>query len=326
MISSTPTLCYLNAASHSGSTLLAMLLNSNARMTTIGELKLCNLGDLKGYRCSCRELIADCSFWSELGQEMSTESDSFDLANAGTDLSAVSSRYAKRLLKPLHRGIVTEKVRDLLLSLSPAWRCGITDWANRNRRLIAAVAGISNSQVVVDSSKVGVRLKYLLRAPDMNVKVIRLVRDGRAVALTYMREGEFADASDPELRGGGTGKRKHRGLSMAAAAEEWRRSNEEASVIQRSLPPEQHMQIRYEDLCADVGSALGDIAQFLNVPADDGYLQFKDVEHHVVGNGMRLDGSSEVVLDERWRSVLTEDDLAEFDRVAGSVNRSLGYD
>ncbi len=303
-----------------------MLLNSNAQMTSIGELKLCNLGDLTGYRCSCRKLIAECEFWSELGKNMSTESDRFDLANAGTDLSTLSSRYVTRLLKPLHRGRVIEKVRDLLLSFSPVWRHGIVEWADRNKRLVAAVADISNSHVVVDSSKVGVRLKYLMRVPGMDVKVIRLVRDGRAVALTYMREGEFADASDPQLRGGGTGKRRHRGLSMTAAAEEWRRSNEEASVIQRSLPPEQHMVIRYEDLCADVGSTLGQIAQFLNVSADDGYKKFKSVEHHVVGNGMRLDGSSEVVLDERWRLVLTEDDLAEFDCVAGSVNRSLGYE
>ena len=39
-------------------------------------------------------------------------------------------------------------------------------------------------------------------------------------------------------------------------------------------------------------------------------------EHHVVGNGMRLDTTSQVSLDERWRLVLTEEELEIFDREA----------
>jgi hypothetical protein len=39
--------------------------------------------------------------------------------------------------------------------------------------------------VLVDSSKVGIRLKYLLRIPEIDIRVIRVIRDGRAVALTY---------------------------------------------------------------------------------------------------------------------------------------------
>jgi hypothetical protein len=44
-----------------------------------------------------------------------------------------------------------------------------------------------------------------------------------------------------------------------------------------------------------------------------------------VGNGMRLDTSSEIQLDERWREVLGPEELATFDQVAGDVNRRLGY-
>lgn len=319
-------LCYLSAASHSGSTLLAMLLNSHPDICTVGELKLSNLGDLKAYRCSCRELISDCDFWRELGERMSEDGSRFDLGNAGTHLADIPSPYVARLLRPLHRGKVAERVRDMMLSLSPVWRKEIVDWRARNRRLIHAVCDVSNSRVVVDSSKVGIRLKYLLGVPDIDVRVLRVVRDGRAVALTYMDAFRFADASDPKLRGGGTGAQDHGNRSMTDAATEWRRSNEEAKSIQRSLPEHQYLQIRYEDLCNNVGEVLGQITDFLGLERDDKYLHFKDVEHHVVGNGMRLDGSSEVVLDDRWRSVLSERELEEFDRVAGTLNRSLGYD
>jgi hypothetical protein len=40
---------------------------------------------------------------------------------------------------------------------------------------------------------------------------------------------------------------------------------------------------------------------------------------------MRLDATSEIRLDERWRDSLTADDLSEFDAVAGALNRQYGY-
>ena len=78
----------------------------------------------------------------------------------------------------------------------------------------------TGKSVIVDSSKIGIRLKYLLRNPCLDVKIIRLIRDGRGVALTYMNPAGFADATDPGLRSGGTGIEKENGLSMAEAARE----------------------------------------------------------------------------------------------------------
>ena len=52
---------------------------------------------------------------------------------------------------------------------------------------------------------------------------------------------------------------------------------------------------------------------------------FRQVRHHVIGNGMRLDDDSEIVLDERWRDNLSAQDIVSFDAVAGATNRRLGY-
>jgi hypothetical protein len=45
----------------------------------------------------------------------------------------------------------------------------------------------------------------------------------------------------------------------------------------------------------------------------------------VLGNGMRLDTTSAVRLDDRWRQALDADALRAFDAVAGDLNRRLGY-
>jgi hypothetical protein len=78
-------------------------------------------------------------------------------------------------------------------------------------------------------------------------------------------------------------------------------------------------------LCRDTESTLRRIFDFLGVDAEAIRPPFREATHHVIGNGMRLDSTSQVRQDERWREVLGPDDLNVFEAVAGAVNRHLGY-
>ena len=64
---------------------------------------------------------------------------------------------------------------------------------------------------------------------------------------------------------------------------------------------------------------------FLDLDPDKVRLDFRAVTQHVIGNGMRMDSSSEISLDERWKSNLSRDDLRVFDATAGDLNRRYGY-
>jgi len=321
-------LAYILAASHSGSTLLSMLLASHRRVATVGELKLSSgtMGAIGRYRCSCGALIRECGFWKKVKESMKARGFEFDLTSAGTDYGAAGSWYPRRLLAPMHGGRLFEHFRDTALGLSPAWRRQLARFHGRNAALAAAVTEIAGAKVVVDSSKTAVRLKYLLRNPELDVKVIRLIRDGRGVALTYMDPADYADAEDPSLRGGGSGgEREKERLSMTKAAYEWRRDNEEAEHVLRYLSKSQWIEVRYEELCKDLDNTLGRLFSFLGLDPGKRVRDFREVPNHVVGNGMRLDTTSQVTLDERWRSMLTKDDLKVFERAAGKLNRKYGY-
>lgn len=320
-----PILVYILAASHSGSTLTAMLLNSHPQICTAGELKATSLGDATAYRCSCRMFIGECSFWQGVSREMARKGFEYDVRDAHISLQDIPSRYVERLLRPLHRSAGAENLRDGLLWASPAWRKHFPEWTARNHALVRSIARVAGVSVVADSSKIAIRLKYLRRNPALRIKVIHLVRDGRAVALTYMNPAEFADAADPKLRGGGTGKSQQDRLTMTDAAHEWLRSNEEALEVLRTIPAGDQLRISYEQLCSDPGATLGGVYRFLGLEDDDSYRSFRSASHHVVGNGMRLDDTSDVVLDERWRGALNQADLREFERIAGSLNRGFGY-
>ena len=319
---------YILAASHSGSTLLSMLLSAHSQIATVGEIKLSAsaMGEIDRYRCSCGEFICQCDFWRKVKKGMAERGFEFDLAYAGTDYRTVESRYARRLLGPMHRGKILETVRDVALGFSPAWRKQLLEIHRRNAALASTVSDITEAEIVVDSSKIAVRLKYLLKNPELDIKVIRLIRDGRGVALTYMDPAGYADAKEPSLRGGGSGvQRKSERLSITQAASEWRRCNEEAEHILCPLDKSQWIEVRYEELCRDTENALARLFEFLGLDPDTRARDFRSVESHIVGNGMRLDTTSRISLDERWRTVLTEEELHIFNREAGEMNRRYGY-
>jgi Sulfotransferase family len=322
-----PKLAYLLAASHSGSTLLAMLLGAQPGACTVGELKATSLGDLDQYRCSCREPIRNCTFWQKVGETMTSRGyPDFEITRAGTSIFEMESCYVRRLLAPLYRGGTLETIRDLALSLSPSWRAGLTDSNGRNLALIESLLEVTGARVIIDSSKSALRLKYLMQIPGLDLRVIRVLRDGRAVSLTYTDEWNFADSSDPCMRNGGTGTyRPSPRHSMAEAANDWKRSNESCDALTARLPASQWIGIRYEDLCADPNGSLKRLATSIELDPDQVKLDFRVRPQHVIGNGMRMDSSSEIRLDERWKDVLKSDDLQIFDEVAGDLNRRYGY-
>ena len=118
----TPRLTYILAPSHSGSTLLSLLLSSHPDVTTVGEINVSALDDPSRYLCSCGEPLRECDFWTAIAARMNGRGIDFDITSPGTDFRRVQSRYVSALLKPLDRGVVLEWCRDAALLLSPDWR------------------------------------------------------------------------------------------------------------------------------------------------------------------------------------------------------------
>lgn len=319
-------LIYILAASHSGSTLTAMLLGANPNICTVGELKITHLGDPEKYRCACGEPIKKCRFWNLIVTAMQKQGVNYELGKTVTNISSTENRYIKRFLRPQFKGKLFEYLRDCALFFSPQWHTHLRFVQKNNTALMRSLREVSGKQFIVDSSKVAIRLKYLLRNRDIDIKVVRLIRDGRAVALTYMDPYNFADASKPELRAGGFGgNRDGQRMSMKKAAYEWLFNNREAEYMLRQLDRKKWIEIHYEDICLKTDVTLQKISDFIGIDTISDYKNFRRIPQHVVGNGMRLDTGSEIQLDERWKKALSPEDLKVFDNVAGTLNRKYGY-
>ncbi|HET7695339.1 MAG TPA: sulfotransferase [Vicinamibacterales bacterium] len=296
---------YILGAGHSGSTLLTLLLGSHPRICTIGEVKAPAIGAPDEYPCSCGERIAACRFWRELSREVAARGARLDIAGGATDIRRAPTAYLRRLLRPLHRGPAVEAIRDAALRLSPEWRGFLDRFQTLHAAVVTAACTITGKDVFVDSSKTGVQLKYLLANPRLDVKVIRLVRDGRGVSLSY---------------------RASEGFTFEAGARAWRRANEEADSVVAALPRERWYDLRYETLCREPEATLAALAAFIGVEPLDLRAYSAGPIQHVLGNNKARLRADEIRLDERWRRTLTPEDLHLFDRVAGDVNRRYGYD
>jgi hypothetical protein len=298
-------LAYILAVSYSGSTLLAMLLGSQTDATTVGEMRVPSLGDPASYLCSCGHPITQCTFWNAVSERMAQRGiANFDITDAHLSIHYATSRYLRRLLAPLPRGAFLEAVRTTALSLSPQWRSHLRNIHERNSKLVDVLKELTGTQVVVDSSKIALHLKYLMKAPTLRTKVIWLVRDGRAVANSMLRHGT---------------------QSMAAAALSWRRNNEAAQRVLAGMPSHQWIHLTYEDLCRQPADTLRGICEFIGIDRRNIVLDFRARQQHVLGNDMRLKAGVAIHLDERWRTELSKEHLAVFDDVAGETNRTFGY-
>ena len=120
---------------------------------------------------------------------------------------------------------------------------------------------------------------------------------------------------------------KHSGRHDAErAARIWVTVNESAERMRSHVPADRWLRIRYEDLCRDHQSTIDTISDFAGVERSPIPQGFFDLEHHIIGNKMRLKRIEGVRLDESWKQRLSARDLDVIARVGGRTNRYLGGD
>lgn len=300
---------FICAAGHSGSTLLDMLLGSHSRAESIGEVINLPMDLALDSPCACGRPIQQCDLWPEVvrGLGVDPRLDPYAL-NLGYTMPTVGD---PALTSPRHRWLTRPRIALAWLQLrhgwptlgllTPTFSAGIAT----TLALYDRVRERTGKQVIVDSSKHYVRAAALYAAQPERTRIVMLVRDGRGVFYSGLRHG--------------FGRRR----SVSA----WRNHHARTfDLLERRVPPEHRLAIRYEDLVTDPAGALGRLCGFLDLEYEPAMLDFRAVTHHNVnGNAMKMTSTSALRLDEAWRTRLGSEDLAYFERLAGDLNRRLGY-
>lgn len=295
-----PRVLYILSPSYSGSTLLTFMLAAHPDVATVGELKASKVGTISDYPCSCGRLFLECPFWLELEQEMQRMGEDFSLMDFGTHFYTDEEWFSKAV-KGGAMGGWPQVFSRLSLGTIPAWRGRLNRLRHLNRAVIDAVTRIQGGWVFLDGSKDPERLLQMEAEMPEKVFVLWLTRDGRGAVNSY---------------------RKHHGFDVGRAARRWAKVAENCHRVASRFPKNRVMKLQYELFCEDPAARLKEMFQFVG-------LQEKEVENrqelHILGNSMRVRDSRPIVLDEKWRRELSNEDLEVFERVAGTTNRRLGY-
>ena len=151
----------------------------------------------------------------------------------------------------------------------------------------------------------------LLDAVFPDAQFLHIVRDGRAVAFSALknrerRDGEFWGIHVPDRPD------LERLPMLEACGLQWKLTLEAVERCGEKLPSERYMEVRYEDFCERPESTLQEIGERFDLPWEASRLA-----------GLVADVKSQ---DFKWRRGLGAENLATLDGVIGETLTRLGYE
>jgi hypothetical protein len=291
---------YLGGLGRSGTTLLERLLGELPGVCASGEIvHLWQRGLAANERCGCGLDFADCDFWQQVGKRAFGGWDKVDTGRIGALRDAVDR--TRQILRLSQR------------SLPGPMRADLDEYSGYYLRLYRAIADVSGCAALVDSSKHASLAFCLSRREEIDLRVVHMVRDSRAVAYSWTTK-----VARPEADASGPGSHMTT-YPPARAAGHWNAQNGALQLLARRGTPV--LLVRYEDLVSDPEQTLRRVATFAGVPAGDLALPFLHAggadgeeryaeltrSHTASGNPMRFTtGKVAIRGDDRWRDAMPD--------------------
>ncbi len=283
---------YVGGLGRSGSTLIERLIGQLPGVCPVGELvHLWDRGIVEGERCGCGVPFRQCPFWQQVGAAAFSSWDEVDVSR----VAALRSRVDRNRVIP---ALAVRRLRSPLRRM-------LDEYTSYYARLYAAIAQVSGCELIVDSSKHPSLAHCLRWQPDIDFRVLHLIRDSRAVAYSWSRQVRRPDADSESYM---------TRYSPAMAAGQWNAQNAAFHLLPRLGCPT--MRLRYEDFIASPEVTMSRITSFAGLPGRTAYPFLGgdgaacwaqlDSAHTVSGNPMRFaTGQIPIRRDERWRTGMT---------------------
>ena len=274
---------YIVSGTRSGSTLLDTILGSIDGWFSAGELRfLWERGIVEGRRCGCGEPVTSCPVWSQV-------------LVAEIDGQRLSDVHARDVIDLQHRHLRVRHTLAVLRHHRGEGDSPLDRYAAIAERVYRAIADVTNTSVIVDSSKHPSDAALLRSMPSIDPYWVHLVRDPRAVAFSWQRRKPDPDGQEEMPR-----------WSVAETAVNWDAVNVAADALGQVAGKRRLFRVRYEDFVRAPRATVEAITAMLGRQSDA--LPFTDdrtVElagnHTVSGNPNRFrTGPVTLRSDDEW--------------------------
>ena len=300
---------YLGGFGRSGSTLVERMLGAAPGWVNIGELvdlprSVARTDEL----CGCGEPFSRCPLWTQVGE---------------VAFKGWTEDVLDRLVE-LHRAAARQRHLPGLLGSRRRPSHALVDLRSAYARIYRAVAEVTGCSVVVDASKGPALGQALAGSPSIDLRMLNVVRDPRAVAWSWNRQVDRPHATS-------TGQQMWR-IPAHRSAAQWSALQLEMAAIS-GLGGVPSARLRYEEFVADPVGTLVAATASLGLPLSatdlpavvDGQVLL-GASHGLSGNPGRFrSGAIELRRDDRWTTEMPTSDRAVVTAMTLPLLRSYGY-
>ena len=259
---------YILGAGHCGSTLLNLCLDKHSDVVGVSEIITLNS---KSPGWSGEKYVLDEKYWSEVD----------------------------RVMHEKHNKNLAEVPFNLKASL-PFYNLALQS----NKEALEAILEISKKSIISDASKNSKRLEALLQSKSFKVRVIYLVRDGRAIVHAYRRKYKSCWPGLYNLISTDSAARR---LMAKYGSENW-------------------LTIRYEDMATDLEGTLRNICSFSKINYESLMLHPDTSNFNGLGGNRLIKRPiDKIILDNVWQTEMPTMVRAFTSFIVANFNRRYGY-
>ena len=303
---------FILSSGHSGSTILDLALGAHQDCFSLGEVSGLQYSININAPCVCGESFSKCKFWLGVKEHLNH--------NRGILLKPESEFF----LKPDQQNKLFVNRLKTALQIS-GFIHRRTEWLDNAQHLYDSIFSVSNALVLIDSSK-NLRRALLMKneLSSYDFKFLHLVRDVRGVACSYNKKNFIVQLPGEQKK---IVQRTKDIFTVEKTCKNWNQYNRKISLTLKALIPNKDVKrIRYEDLCSDPDTILKGVIRWMDLEYTGSLKVFATSKHHNIGGNPSRFNSTEIKpVDEKWRTDLTNDDIAICMKQAGFLNRYYGY-
>lgn len=275
----------------SGSTILANILGQIEGVSSIGEINyLWDRGLLENRNCGCGKPFLSCENWKNILGSAYSDPHQLDPQQAIESRDRFRSRHTLISKLPSGAKYVDSQIKG---------------YKEHLEKLLHGVQEADNCRVIVDSSKFPSHGYILSRMTSIDLYIVHLVRDSRAVAFSWKKK----KMADPHHNRTLFIQRK----STVRSAWLWMSWNLMIELLWKKSNF-RYQRLRYEDFISNPKESLEKILQFIEEPTDKIPIDSKhqaslEVCHTISGNPSRFStGTVKLKIDEQWKSDMKKSD------------------
>jgi hypothetical protein len=280
------------------------MLDNHPAIIGTGELSFFARGWLIGDYCSCGQPLLSCSFWKEVQSEWLRRTGMTNLETYW-HLQQKCERY-RRLPLVLTKFVTAPGI--------------FQQYRMSTVELYKVIQDISGACIIVDSSKNPVRALLLAGMPEIDLRLVFLVRDVRGYA--WSRQKTFNKNQESGIG------RTSKPLPVWQSAAQWTFINLISEWVTRRS--DKFLMVRYEDLIGNTQHVFSELGDLISLNLSSLATSFVVGEtfggnHVQAGNRLRMQKDIKLRNEERWQDNMPIRKQVIPWRLAGWLMKRYGY-